>query len=233
MSSGFFSWERFTTVFPKILVKLPVTFEIVLIATLIGLCLGTLLAIIRIKRIPVLNQIAFLMISFFRGTPALVQMFIVYYGTPMLFRALLGTDVSGDDKLLFVFITFGLNQAGYMAEQLRAAIESVPVGQTEAAYAVGLTGWQTFYRIVFPQAIRVAIPGLETMFVTLFQDTALAYMIGVSDMMGKVKLIAASTRHSIEGYVSVAIIFAVISLLLERYFTVMNRRMAHERKAKA
>ena len=69
------------------------------------------------------------------------------------------------------------------------------------------------------------------MFVTLFQDTALAYMIGVADMMGKVKLIAASTRHSMEGYVGVAIIFAVISLLLEEIFTVINRRMAHERKA--
>ena len=199
MNADFFSWERFADVFPKVLVKLPVTFEIVLMATVIGLCLGTILAMIRIKKIPVLNQIAFLMISFFRGTPALVQMFIVYYGTPLLFRSVFGIDLSGADKLLFVFITFGLNQ--------------------------------TFRRIVFPQALKVAIPGLETMFVTLFQDTALAYMIGVADMMGKVKLIAASTRHSMEGYVGVAIIFAVISLLLEEIFTVVNRRMAHERKA--
>ena len=231
MNADFFSWERFADVFPKVLVKLPVTFEIVLMATVIGLCLGTILAMIRIKKRPVLNQIAFLMISFFRGTPALVQMFIVYYGTPLLFRSVFGIDLSGADKLLFVFITFGLNQSGYMAEQIRAAILSVPAGQTEAAYAVGLTGWQTFRRIVFPQALKVAIPGLETMFVTLFQDTALAYMIGVADMMGKVKLIAASTRHSMEGYVGVAIIFAVISLLLEEIFTVVNRRMAHERKA--
>lgn len=231
MKSSFFSWARFENVFPKVLAKLPVTFEIVIVATVIGLLLGTILAVIRIKKIPILDQIAFMMISFFRGTPALVQMFIVYYGMPVLFRTFLGIDLSGADKLLFVFITFGLNQAGYMAEQIRAAILSVPVGQTEAAYSVGLTGWQAFHRIVLPQAVKVAVPGLETMFVTLFQDTALAYMIGVADMMGKVKLIAASTHHSIEGYIGVAIIFVIISLMLEEIFVVVNRRMLYERKA--
>lgn len=140
MNADFFSWERFADVFPKVLVKLPVTFEIVLMATVIGLCLGTILAMIRIKKIPVLNQIAFLMISFFRGTPALVQMFIVYYGTPLLFRSVFGIDLSGADKLLFVFITFGLNQSGYMAEQIRAAILSVPEGQTGGCLCGG-TNW--------------------------------------------------------------------------------------------
>ena len=233
MSNGFFSWERFETVFPLVLAKLPVTIEIVVMATLIGLLLGVVLAMIRIKKVPVFNQIAFLMISFFRGTPSIVQMFIVYYGTPMLFRAFFGVDLSTVNKLFFVFITFGLNQAGYMAEQLRAAILSVPAGQAEAAYSVGLTGWQTFSRIVFPQALKVAVPGLETMFVTLFQDTALAYMIGVADMMGKVKLLAATTHHSIEGYTVVAIVFVAISLILEVVFTFVNRRMAYERRPQA
>lgn len=86
---------------------------------------------------------------------------------------------------------------------------------------------------MFPQALKVAIPGLETMFVTLLQDTALAYMIGVTDMMGKVKLIGASTRHTIEGYIGVAIIFVVISLILEEIFTIVNRKMAYERKVEA
>jgi L-cystine transport system permease protein len=186
---------------------------------------------IRIKKIPILNQLAFLMISFFRGTPALVQMFIVYYGMPVLCRAVFHIDLSGTDKLFFVFVTFGLNQSGYMAEQLRGAILSVHIGQTEAAYAVGLDGWQAFRRIVFPQAIKVAIPGLETMFVTLLQDTALAYMIGVIDMMGKVKLIAATTRHSIEGYIGVAVIFVIISLLLEGIFILLNPVLEYKRKA--
>ncbi len=230
MTSSFFSWERLVDVFPQILAKLPVTFEIVLVATVIGLLIGTLFAVIRIKRIPILNQITFLLISFLRGTPAIVLLFVVYYGMPMMFRVLLHIDLSDTNKILFVFATFGLNQAGYMAEQIRAAILSVPIGQTEAAYSVGLTQWQTFTRIIFPQAIRVAIPGLETMFVTLFQDTALAYMIGVVDMMGKVKLLAAVTFHSIEGYTCVAVIFIVISLLLERLFAMINRKMAFDRR---
>jgi L-cystine transport system permease protein len=231
MSSNFFSWERFVSVFPQVLAKLPVTFEIVVMSTMIGLVLGTILAVIRIKKIPVLDQIAFLLISFFRGTPALIQMFIVYYGMPLFCRVCFHIDVSRVDKLFFVFVTFGLNQSGYMAEQIRGAILSVHVGQTEAAYSVGLDGWQAFWRIVFPQAIKVAIPGLETMFVTLLQDTALAYMIGVADMMGKVKLIAASTRHSIEGYIGVAIIFVAISLALEGIFMVLNPMMEYKRKA--
>lgn len=230
MSSNFFSWERFVHVFPQVLQGLPITFEIVAIATIIGLLLGTLLAVIRIKRIPILNQLSYLMISFFRGTPALVQMFIVYYGMPILFRSFLNMDLSGMDKIIFVFITFGLNQAGYMAELIRASILSIPVGQSEAAYSVGLTGWQTFYRIVFPQALKVAIPGLETLFVMLLQDTALAYMIGVVDIMGKVRMIAANTRHSIEGYIGVALIFAVISLILEVFFVVINRKFENRKK---
>ena len=233
MTSSFFSCERLADAFPQILEKLPVTFEIVLVATVIGLAAGTLLALIRIKKIPVLNQLAFLLISFLRGTPALVLMFVVYYGMPMFFRAVLHIDLSDTDAMVFVFVTFGLNQAGYMAEQIRAAILSVPVGQTEAAYSVGLTQRQAFTRIVFPQAIKVAIPGLETMFVTLFQDTALAYMIGVVDMMGKVKLLAAVTFHSIEGYTCVAVIFIVISLVLEKLFSILNRKMAFEGREEA
>jgi L-cystine transport system permease protein len=216
----------FKSSFPKILAKFPVTLEIVVVATVIGLLLGLLLAFMRIKKIPVLCQLAGIYISYIRGVPVLVQLFIVYYGLPMILRSY-GIDTSHINKIIFVFVTYGLNQAGFMAEIIRASILSVPVGQTEAGYSVGLTEFQTFQRIVLPQAIKVAIPNLETMFIMLFKSTALAYMVGIIDMMGKVSALAVINFRTLEGYLCVVIIFAAVSLFLEHLFEWINKKLRY------
>jgi L-cystine transport system permease protein len=223
--SNLFSWERVIEYFPKVLEKFPVTLNIVIISTLLGLILGIIIAVIRIRKIPVLHQLSLIYISFIRGTPILVQLFIVYYGMPVFVKSLTGIDVGTWEKIIYVYIAYGLNQSGFMAEIIRAAIQSVPAGQTEAAYSVGLNGVQTFRRIVFPQAVRIALPGLETMFVSLFQATALAYMLGVIDIMGKAKSIGVVTFHSLEGYVDAAIIFVITSIILEQVFHVVNKKI--------
>lgn len=222
----FFSIQRVFEYFPIVLRGFPVTIKIVLVATAAGLILGTLLAFIRIYKIPVLNQFVIVYISFVRGTPQLVQLFIVLYGLPLLVVRITDINISRWDKLFFVLVTYCLNEAAFFSESIRAAIQAVPKGQTEAGLSVGLNGRQTFFRIVMPQAARIALPGLGTSFIYLFQGTSLAYLVGIFDIMGQVNAIGARTQHYIEGYVCAGIIFITISVILEKVLYKANQRLA-------
>jgi L-cystine transport system permease protein len=232
MNSDFFSIERMIEYFPKILAKFPVSLYVVVVSTVLAFVLGTLLAVIRIKKIPVLHQLAVVFISFIRGTPILIQMFLVYYGLPLLIIAIFGSNItSGWNKLIFVFLAFGINEGAFLAEHIRAAILSVPRGQTEAGSMIGLTGFQTFRRIVLPQAFRVLLPGLSAMVVGMFPATALAYLLGVIDMMGMITIISYGSHHSLEGYVDAAIIFVAASIILDKSSSILIKKMEYGRKS--
>lgn len=233
MTGDFFSFQRVIEYFPKVLSKLPVTINIVLVSITIALVLGTLLALIHIKKIPVLRQLAAIYVSFVRGTPILVQLFLVYYGIPLLIVWIAGSNLTSNwNKLIFVYIAYGLNEAGFLSEHIRAAIQSVPAGQMEAGYSVGLSGSQTFFRIVFPQAFRVLLPGFSAMLVGLLPATSLAYMLGVIDIMGKVKAIGTVTFHTLEGYFCAAVIFVIASFVLERVFAYLIGKLDYEKKTR-
>lgn len=233
MAGDFFPFRRVIEYFPKVLSKLPVTLNIVLVSIGIAVILATAIAAIRIKKLPVLSQLAATYVSFVRGTPILVQLFLVYYGMPLLITFFAGKNITSEwNKLIFVYIAYGLNEAGFLSEHIRAAILSVPSGQSEAGYSVGLTGIQTFFRIVLPQASRVLIPGFSTMLVGLLPATSLAYMLGVTDMMGKVKAIGTVTFHTLEGYFCAAVIFVLASFVLERIFIRLSEQLNYERKIK-
>ena len=233
MAGDFFSFRRVIEYFPKVLSKLPVTLNIVLVSIGIAVILATAIATIRIKKLPVLSQLAATYVSFVRGTPILVQLFLVYYGMPLLITFFAGKNITSEwNKLIFVYIAYGLNEAGFLSEHIRAAILSVPSGQSEAGYSIGLTGIQTFFRIVLPQASRVLIPGFSTMLVGLLPATSLAYMLGVTDMMGKVKAIGTVTFHTLEGYFCAAVIFVLASFVLERIFIRLSEQLNYERKIK-
>jgi L-cystine transport system permease protein len=222
--------DRIGEYFPKILSRFPVSLYIVVVSTAIALLMGTILALVRIRRIPVLRQLAALYVSFIRGTPILIQLFLVYYGVPLFTTALFGSDITRNwSKLAFVFIAYGFNEAGFLSENIRAAILSVPHGQTEAGYTVGLTNAQTFFRIVFPQAFRVLLPGLSAMVVGMLPATALAYMLGVLDMMGMIATISFTSYHSLEGYIDAAIIFVVASIILEKTFKALIKKSDYGR----
>lgn len=209
---------------PQLLSRLHITLLIVLSATVIGLFIGVILALFRLYKIPVLNQIAIVYISFMRGTPILVQMFIVYYGLPMLLMKI-GININRWDKLYFVIITYGLNAAAFNAEMIRAAIISIPEGQFEAAYSIGMTKLQAFSRIIAPQSVIIILPTLGITLVGLLQDTSVAFTLGIIDVMGKVNAIAANTYRSLEGYVSAGIIFFVLSILLEQIFSRVEKKL--------
>ncbi len=221
-----FSLQRVLEYFPKVLSRLPVTLLITVLATAVGILLGIALAFVRLHKVPVLNQITLVFVSFMRGTPIIVQLFVVFYGLPTLLL-LVGIDINRCDKMIYVIVTYGLNASAFMAEIFRASISSVPAGQSEAAYTVGLTKWQTFRRIVAPQAVRIALPSLGVSLVGLLQDTSVAFPLGIIDIMGKVRAIGANTYHFLEGYVAAAVIFVVFSILIEKSFSLLTKRFAY------
>ena len=227
-----FSWNRFFEIFPKIIVKFPVTLQIVLVTYLISILLGSVLAIVRIKKIPVINQVVSLLISYVRCTPVISQLFVVYFGVPMIVTAL-GINSKAIDNLGYVYIAFGINTGCFLAEIIRSAIQAVPFGQTEAGRSIGLTNFQTFTVIIVPQAVHIALPMLGTSFVLLFKATALAYMVGVMDMIGKVKSLGAVSGHTLEGYLACALVFAIISLSMEQVFNLINKQMSFGKLRKA
>ncbi|MBS7576438.1 MULTISPECIES: amino acid ABC transporter permease [unclassified Enterococcus] len=224
-----FNVELAEKYFPKILSALPVTLQIVFVATVIGLIIGAVIALIRIEKIPILNQFSIVFVSFIRGTPILVQLFIVYYGLPELLTNF-GLDVSQLNKMYFLYVTYGLNTAAFQSETIRAAILSVPETQIEAALACGLTKRQAYLKVIFPQAVRIAIPSFGTATISLLQETSLAFTIGVLDVVGRAKALGAVSFHLFEGYVDAAIIFIICSLLLEQLFKIIERRMTFDNK---
>lgn len=210
--------------FPKILARLDVTLLIVLTAIFIGIILAVVLAIVRLYKIPVLNQITLIYISFIRGTPIIIQLFIVYYGLPMILTVI-NIEINQWDKMYFVIVTYGLNLSAFLAEIFRSSISSVPKGQSEAAYSVGLTKLQTMFTIIIPQALITSLPAFSTTLISLLKNTSIAFALGIADMLGEVQIIGANTMRTLEGYVDVAIIFLVLTVILERSFYLLEKKL--------
>ena len=220
-----FSWQRLIQNLPILIVKLPITFEIVAVAFTLGFLLALLIATARIKKIPVLNQILTVFISFERGTPLLVQMLVVYYALPIVLKAFFGIDSRRWEKIIFVDLALILNQGVFLGEIFRGAILSIPKGQREAAIACGFSEFNAFVKIVLPQAVRVALPSTGLTLIGLFQETSLVFMIGVIDIIGRASALGATTGHSLESYVIIAVIFVLINFALTAITTKIDKKL--------
>lgn len=217
-----FDFQYFVNFIPKLLSYLPVTLEIFISSIVLGLILGILVAIPKLYNIPILKEIATVYISFIRGTPILIQLFLMFYGLPFIV-GLFGINITRMDAFYFVIFTYTLSNAAAFAEIFRAAIQSVDYGQTEAAQSIGMTNWQTFKRIVLPQSIRIALPNIASTSVSSLKDTSLAFSIGVMDMMGRGDTLITATMKVIEVYIGLAIIYYVVVLVLEYGFKWLER----------
>jgi len=215
---------------PELLKYLPTTLELAALSMLIGLVLGLLLAIIRIKKIPVLRQIAAFYISIIRGTPAIVQLYIAYFGIPMFLKYMnlhYGTsfDISAFPGFACAVFAMGLNESAYNAETIRAALSSVDRGQIEAACAVGMTYPQALRRIILPEAMTVALPGLGNSFIGLIKGTSLAFTCAVVEMTAQGKILGGRNYRYFEVYVSLAIIYWAVTIIVERILKLIEKRL--------
>ncbi|MDZ4391382.1 amino acid ABC transporter permease [Cypionkella sp.] len=190
---------------PVILGYVPLTIGMALAAMVCALLLACLMAVERVMRVPVLDQFVQLFISFFRGTPLLVQLFLFYYGLPQILPVL-----SGINGVTAAIIGLTLHFSAYMAESIRAAILGVERSQWEAAQAVGMTQAQSMRRIVLPQAARVAAPTLVNYFIDMIKSTSLAFTLGVTEMMGATQKEAAGSFLYFEAFLVVAMLYWAI-----------------------
>lgn len=226
----YFEFSRFLDSISTVLLGAGVTFKIVIWSFVIALICGLLLAIVRIRNIPLAAQLVTLFNSFMRGTPMIIQIYLVYYGLPYLIYLLCGMDINRWDKMVFVILAIGLNNASFFAEIFRSALNSVSASQMEAGFSIGLTWLQTFRRVIFPQAFRVALPALVVQFISLLQSTAMAYMFGVTDLIMSAQKYGSKTGHSLEAYCVVTVIFVAICVLLELSSQYLDKRLNTDRR---
>jgi len=214
---------------PAIAKGIPISLAIALIAFFIGLIIGLFVALVKIYRVPVLYQISSLYVSFIRGTPLLVQIFLSYYGIPLViryinFRYNLNWDVSYIPAIYFIYVAFSLNSGAYLSETIRSAIQAVNKGQMEACYSVGMTTSQGLRRIILPQAVIVALPNIGNHFVSLLKDSSLAFAASVPEIIGQAKIIAGRTSQFFEVYIVAALIYWAICIVFERLLVYLENR---------
>ncbi|MBA2871981.1 cystine transport system permease protein [Anoxybacillus calidus] len=193
------------------------TIPLTLITFSIGLVLAILTALARLSNVKLLQIIARVYVSAIRGTPLLVQLFIIFYGLPSV-----GITI---DPFPAAVIGFSLNVGAYASEIIRSAILSIPKGQWEAAYSLGMSYTQALKRIIFPQAARVSVPPLSNTFISLVKDTSLASVILVSEMFRKAQEIASMNYEVLLIYTEAALIYWVICFLLSILQDGIERRL--------
>ncbi len=204
--------------FPKILLPgLTVTLPLTAIAFSIAMVIAVAAALAQFARVPVITQICRLYIWIFRGTPLLVQLFVVFFGMPKI-----GITI---DPFPAAVIVFSLNEGAYCAETVRAALESVPAGQLEAGLCAGLSYLQTMRRIILPQAMRTAFPPLSNSLIAMVKDTSLAANITVVEMLRATEQINARVYEPLALYIEVGLIYLLFSTVLTWLQRVGEKRL--------
>ena len=206
-----FDMDYMLGLFPLLFRYLGITLSMAAWGGILALVLATVIALARVYRIPVADPASRLFISFFRGTPLLVQLFLLYYGLPQIVPVLVGLDAFSA-----AVIGLSLHFAAYMAESIRAAITGIDRSQVEAGLSVGMTELQTMARIVFPQAGRIALPSLMNHFIDMMKSTSLAFTLGVAEIMAKAQMEASSSFRFFEAFLAVALIYWAVVVLLTR-----------------
>ncbi|WP_282848594.1 amino acid ABC transporter permease [Microbacterium oxydans] len=196
---------------------LTATVPLALASFSLGLIIAIGIALMRISVNPVVSGVARFYISVIRGTPLLVQLFVIFYGMPSI-----GITI---DPWPSAIIALSLNVGGYGAEVVRAAILSVPKGQWEAAYTVGMNRTRTLTRIILPQAARVSVPPLSNTFISLVKDTSLASLILVTELFKVAQQIASTTYEFMVLYLAAALVYWVLCLVLSFGQSVLERRL--------
>ncbi len=207
-------WTILLESFPKILMAgIKVTIPLTIVSFIFALIISVIVAMIQYAEVPVLKNICRFYIWLIRGTPMLVQLYVVFYGLPSIGIVL--------DPIPSAIIVLSFNEGAYMAESVRGALESVPVGQLEAGQCVGLSYFQIMYRIVLPQAFRVAFPALSNSLISMLKGTSLVTTVTITEMLRQAQIINARYYQAMGLYCEVALIYLIFCSIL----TLIQRRV--------
>ena len=197
------------------------TIPLTVISFSIGLVIALFTALVQTAKVPVLRKLARFYVWIIRGTPMIVQLFVVYFGLPNI-----GILLSAFASAVLVF---SVSVGAYCSETVRAAIESVPVGQMEAGYCVGMNYWQIMYRSVIPQALGTAFPPLSNSLIGLVKDTSLAYSISIVEIMATAQRIATRTYDYFLLYIEAAFVYLIFCTVLQWLQRYLEGKLAQKR----
>ena len=212
-----FNFDLVVTSFQLLLLGAGVTIKITVMSVALGVLIGLFVGIARICRVKPLRFLAAVYVDFFRGTPLLVQIFLFYFAVPVI----TGQRI---DPYVAAVGSCGINSGAYVAEIVRAGIQSIDEGQMEAGRSLGMTWAQTMRYIIVPQAIKRVIPPLGNEFIALLKDSSLVSVIGFEELTRRGQLIIAKTYGSLEIWFSVAIIYLVMTLSISRLVAYLEKR---------
>ena len=198
------------------------TIQIFLLTLIFSLPLGLLVAFGRMSKNAVIRTITKIYISIMRGTPLMLQLLVVYFGPYYIF----GVNISSSYRAYAVVIAFAINYAAYFAEIYRGGIESMPVGQYEAAKVLGYGKTQTFVKIILPQVIKRILPSVTNEVITLVKDTSLAFSIAYAEMFSQAKTLAASQKSMIP-FVAAAIFYYVFNYVVAFIMEFFEKKMSY------
>lgn len=207
----------FREILPELIRGAQVTLELTIVGLIMGFILGLLAALGRVYGGKWASRISVAYIETFRGTPLLVQLFLVYYGLPGL-----GLTFS---RMAAAYLTMGLNSGAYQAEYLRGAIQAVGEGQMIAGRSIGMSRRKTIRHIILPQALRLAIPSWSNEPISLLKSSAVAFLIAVPDLMTKAKAISAQTYDPIGTYLAVAVIYLLMVFAIGEGLKFLEKRV--------
>ena len=210
-------FELIEKALPILLLGAGVTIEITAVSVFIGFCIGLFVGIARICKVKVLRILAAIYADCIRGTPLLVQIFLIYFALPLL----TGQRV---EPFVAAVAACGINSGAYVSEIFRAGIQAIDVGQMEAGRSLGLSWWQTMYYIILPQAVRNILPPLGNEFIAMLKDSSLVSVIGFEELTRRGQLIIAQTYGSFEIWSTVAVLYLIMTLAISRVVAMLEKK---------
>ena len=215
-----FDFEFFFSCFPELLLKIPFTLYLGILAFFISFALGVLLELLRRSKFRIVQGFANVYISFFRSTPYITQLFIFYFGLPQIIMPL--RAVTAGTALI---VTIALNSSAFIAEIIRGGLLAVDKGQKEAALSIGMNNATMMKEIIFPQAFVASVPALGNAFVGMIKNTGIGFTIGVVELLSQAKIMGAAALNYFEAYVAVGIVYWVIVIVIDRLQRLLERRI--------
>ena len=210
-------FELIQNALPILILGAGVTIEITAFSVAVGFFIGLFVGIARISQFNVLRVLATIYADCIRGTPLLVQIFLIYFALPMV----IGQRV---EPFIAAVAACGINSGAYVSEIFRAGIQAIDIGQMEAGRSLGMTWWQTMYSIILPQAIRNILPPLGNEFIAMLKDSSLVSVIGFEELTRRGQLIIAQTYGSFEIWMTVAILYLIMTLAISRIVSLLEKR---------
>ncbi|MEH7419409.1 amino acid ABC transporter permease [Neobacillus drentensis] len=216
--------------FQEIIKSLPITLILTIVPLGIGFLIGIIVALIRFYKTRFLYQAANGYVSFFRGTPIIMHIMVIYYGIPLLVDLVsskfnLNIQSSKIPIILFVLTALSLAAGAYLSEIIRSGIISVSAGQIEAAYSVGMTRFQAMFRIILPQALAQSIPNFTNVFVGFLHTSSIAFLVSEKELTGAANIVASTNLKFLEAFIAAGIIYWGLTIIVEGISFLLEKRV--------